>query len=55
MHSGGPATPADVSSLMEFYQAGRTERGTFDDGIEAALQRVLADPEFVYRLEPEPT
>jgi hypothetical protein len=39
---------------MEFYQSGRTDNGTFDDGIEAVLQRVLADPEFVYRLEPEP-
>ena len=35
---------------MEFYQAGRTDGGSFDDGIEAVLQRVLADPEFVYRL-----
>jgi hypothetical protein len=49
-----PAQPSEVASLMEFYQAGRTDGGTFDDGIEAALQRVLADPEFVYRLEPEP-
>lgn len=49
-----PATAADLSRLMEFYQSGRTDNGTFDDGIEALLQRVLADPEFVYRLEPEP-
>jgi mono/diheme cytochrome c family protein len=49
-----PATPADVASLTEFYLAGRTEGGSFDDGIEAVLQRVLADPEFVYRSEPEP-
>jgi hypothetical protein len=49
-----PATSADLSRLMEFYQSGRTDNGTFDDGIEALLQRVLADPEFVYRLEPEP-
>ncbi len=49
-----PATPADLTSLMEFYQAGRSDGGSFDDGIEAVLQRVLADPEFVYRLEPEP-
>ncbi|PWT99021.1 MAG: hypothetical protein C5B51_27950 [Terriglobia bacterium] len=48
-----PATPSDVTALMTFYQAGRSE-GTFDDGIEAVAQRVLADPEFVYRLEPEP-
>ena len=44
-----PATPADAKTLMEFYQNGRNENGTFDDGIEAALQRVLADAEFVYR------
>jgi mono/diheme cytochrome c family protein len=49
-----PSTSSDVSRLMEFYQSGRTDGGTFDDGIEALLQRVLADPEFVYRLEPEP-
>jgi len=49
-----PATPADLNSLMAFYQAGRSDNGSFDDGIEAMLQRVLVDPEFVYRLEPEP-
>jgi hypothetical protein len=49
-----PATERDLSSLMEFYQAGRSDGGSFDDGIEAVVQRVLADPEFVYRLEPEP-
>lgn len=49
-----PATSADLTLLMEFYNSGRAEGGTFDDGIEAAMQRVLADPEFVYRLEPEP-
>jgi hypothetical protein len=49
-----PATAADVKNLMEFYQDGRSENGTFDEGIEAALQRVLADPEFVYREEREP-
>src|SRR5579871_1284904 len=49
-----PATSADVTALMNFYQEGRADGGTFDDGIEALVQRVLADPEFVYRLEPEP-
>jgi mono/diheme cytochrome c family protein len=49
-----PATPADMELLTEFYLAGRNEEGTFDDGIEAALQRILADPEFVYRGEREP-
>jgi len=49
-----PVTPADLESLMDFYLAGRNEGGTFDQGIEAALQRILADPEFVYRGEREP-
>jgi hypothetical protein len=40
--------------LTDFYLAGRSEGGTFDQGIEAALQRILADPEFVYRGEREP-
>ncbi len=39
---------------MAFYSDGRNEGGSFEDGIEAALQRVLADPEFVYRGEREP-
>ncbi len=50
-----PATQADVTSLMTFYQAGHADGGTFSDGIEAVAQRVLADPEFIYRLEPEPS
>src|SRR6266850_777283 len=49
-----PVTAADTNALMKFYQEGRNENGTFDDGIEAALQRILADVEFVYRGEREP-
>jgi cytochrome c5 len=49
-----PATTADTNTLLDFYRAGRRENGTFDEGIEAALQRVLADPEFLYRGEGEP-
>jgi cytochrome c5 len=47
-------TNSDVTALMRFYQAARSDGGSFDDGIEAVIERVLADPEFVYRLEPEP-
>jgi Protein of unknown function (DUF1592)/Protein of unknown function (DUF1588)/Protein of unknown function (DUF1585) len=43
-----------MDTLMEFYRAGRSEEGTFDDGIQATLQRILADVEFVYRGEAEP-
>src|SRR6185436_141403 len=49
-----PSTLADVKTLMEFFQEGRIEGGNFDAGIEAALQRVLTDVEFIYRGEREP-
>jgi mono/diheme cytochrome c family protein len=49
-----PATDADLKDMMAFFQAGREEGGSFDHGIEAALQRILADPEFIYRRELEP-
>ncbi|HEX9658696.1 MAG TPA: DUF1592 domain-containing protein, partial [Rhodothermales bacterium] len=40
-------------ALMEFYAVGRTD-GTFEDGIELALRRILASPQFIIRLETEP-
>ena len=48
-----PATAADVDGLMEFYRFGRKEKD-FDQGIEMALARVLASPQFIYRIEEEP-
>ena len=48
-----PVTPQDTETLMSFYQQGRND-GNFDTGIERALQRILADPEFVFRKEAEP-
>lgn len=44
----------DIKAVMAFYQAGREEGGNFDYGIEAAIQRILVDPEFIYRSEIEP-
>jgi hypothetical protein len=49
-----PATDADREMMMGFFEAGREEGGSFDYGIEAVVQRVLADPEFIYRSEIEP-
>ena len=49
-----PSTQADVDRMMAFYEMGRIEDDSFDAGVEAALQRVLVDPEFIYRLEAEP-
>jgi hypothetical protein len=47
-----PATAADVDMLMEFYEFGRQEKD-FDQGIEMVLARVLASPQFIYRIEEE--
>jgi hypothetical protein len=45
---------ADLESLLSFYQQERTRTGNFETGIEMALRRILADPEFVFRFEPPP-
>ena len=48
-----PASPASLNTLIDFYKRGRAE-GNFENGIEAALQFVLASPEFLFRIEPDP-
>jgi mono/diheme cytochrome c family protein len=48
-----PVTPRDVTALLSFYEAGRREGG-FETGIQAALEFLLTDPEFVFRVEREP-
>jgi hypothetical protein len=48
-----PVTAAEIDMLMEFYRSGRPD-GAFDHGIELALARILASPQFVYRIEEEP-
>jgi hypothetical protein len=48
-----PATPADMEWVWGFYQEGR-RAGTFNDGIEMALRRILASPQFLVRVEKEP-
>src|SRR5262245_37299233 len=49
-----PASDADLAEMLAFFQAGREQGGSFDYGIEAVVQRILADPEFIYRREIEP-
>src|SRR6185503_6242777 len=48
-----PVTASDVDALMRFYAEGR-RAGEFDDGIELALRRLLASPQFLVRAEREP-
>jgi len=44
----------DVQTLLAFYKRARAA-GTFDDGIRAALERVLVSPDFLFRIEADPT
>lgn len=48
-----PATEADVGELMRLFATGR-ESGTFDDGIELALEGLLSSPSFLFRIEQDP-
>jgi hypothetical protein len=47
-----PATRADVERLFRFYVSGRPEG--FDVGIQRAIERLLVDPEFLFRIERTP-
>jgi len=49
-----PVDAATLDTLMGFYQRGRETHHSFDRGIEAALQFILASPEFLFRVEPDP-
>jgi hypothetical protein len=48
-----PVTDADMSVLLNFYNEGRAS-GTFETGVELALQRILVSPSFLFRTEFEP-
>jgi len=48
-----PVDEGDVATLLEFYGWGRAEGG-FEKGIQFALERLLADPDFLYRVERDP-
>jgi mono/diheme cytochrome c family protein len=49
----GFETPTDIDRLMVFYKSERDERD-FEKGIQAALQRLLSSPKFVFRAEADP-
>jgi hypothetical protein len=48
-----PVTEDDVTTLLGFFKAGR-RTGSFEDGIETALQRMLMAPDFLLRVEVQP-
>jgi hypothetical protein len=48
-----PATTDDVRTLMGFFRQGRTTGG-FDAGVARGLDRLLVDPDFLFRIERDP-
>ncbi|HYR92303.1 MAG TPA: DUF1592 domain-containing protein [Terriglobia bacterium] len=49
----GDVSDRDLQRLFGFYQKSR-RTGSFDKGIQMALQRILASPKFVFHVEAEP-
>ena len=48
-------TPADQRTLLEFFESGRRDGGSFDAGIQLALERMLVDPDFLLRIHRDPS
>jgi len=45
-----PVTKDDVQTLAGFFATGRKDGGSFDAGIQFALERLLVDPDFLLRV-----
>jgi hypothetical protein len=48
-----PVNERQMETLLGFYQQGRNQ-SDFDTGIQYAVTRIIASPEFLFRLEPDP-
>ena len=49
-----PLSATDVDTLLAFFDSGRESGGSFDAGIQLALERMLVDPDFLLRIERDP-
>jgi hypothetical protein len=49
-----PVNAADLATLMAFFEDGRREGGTFESGVQFALERMLIDPDFLLRVYRDP-
>ncbi len=47
-------TKQDTDTLLQFFDQGRKEEGSFDAGIQFALERMLVDPDFLLRVYRDP-
>ena len=48
-----PITPKEAQTLLAFYQEGRRD-GDFRSGLQVAVSRILASPNFLFRVEQDP-
>ena len=48
-----PLAAQDLDTLLRFYQSGKQDGG-FESGIELSLERILASPKFLFRVERDP-
>jgi mono/diheme cytochrome c family protein len=49
-----PVSKADVQVLMSFFAEGRRTGGSFESGVQFALERMLVDPDFLLRVYRDP-
>ena len=49
-----PVTTGDLTTLLGFFESGRREGGSFEAGIQFALERMLVDPDFLLRVQKDP-
>src|ERR1019366_5917110 len=49
-----PLTKPDTNTLLEFFDKARKDGGSFDSGIQFALERMLVDPDFLLRVHLDP-
>jgi len=49
----GMASASDVDRLFEFYQSGK-QASNFERGVQMALDRMIASPKFIFRVERDP-
>ena len=49
-----PVREDDLATLFEFFDLGRRDGGSFDSGVQFALERLLVDPDFLLRVQRDP-
>ena len=49
-----PVNGADVQTLLRFFDEGRRDGGSFQAGVQFALERMLVDPDFLLRVYRDP-